>query len=122
MIIQVILTAGLVVCLFYAFSQRQKSRLVTVSMSLVSLVGIYFVLNPESSNRLAHIAGVARGADLILYCWLVISLVVSVNLQFKILGLQRLLTELAQEMTLQAARSDERHRALLTDRQRDQPA
>ena len=109
MIIQVVLTVGLVVCLLYAFTQRQKSRLVSVSISLVALVGIYFVLNPESSNKLAHFVGVSRGADLILYCWLVISLAVSVSLQFKILGLQRLLTELAQEMTLQAARIDDRN-------------
>jgi hypothetical protein len=106
MIIQVVLIAGLAACLLYAFSQRQKSRLVSVAMSIVALVGIYFVLNPERSNQLAHFAGVARGADLILYCWVVISLIVSVNLQFKILSLQRLLTELAREMTLQAARSD----------------
>ena len=104
MIIQVVLIAGLVVCLLYAFSQRHRSRFVSVSVSLVAIVGIYVVLNPESSNRLAHFVGLSRGADLILYCWLVISLAVSFSLQLKILGLQQLLTELAQEMTLQAAR------------------
>ena len=103
MIIQAILIAGLLMCLGYAFMQRQKSRLVSLSLSGVSLAGIVFVMLPELSTRIAHIVGVGRGADLILYCWLVISLVVSVNLQLKILGLQRLITELAQEMALRGA-------------------
>ena len=102
MIIQVILTLGLVLCLTYAFLQRQKSRLVSLTISIISNAGIYFVLVPERTNDLAHLVGVGRGADLILYCWLVISLVVSVNLQFKILRLQGLITELARAIALQA--------------------
>ena len=114
MIIQVVLIAGLVVCLLaIAFSERRRSRFVSVSVSLVAIAGIYVVLNPESSNRLAHFVGLSRGADLILYCWLVISLAVSVSLQLKILGLQQLLTELAQEMTLQAARGNSGNRVNL---------
>jgi hypothetical protein len=44
-----------------------------------------------------------------LYCWLVISLIVSLNLQLKILRLQGLLTELAREVALQAPRGEQRH-------------
>ena len=105
MIIQIVLIAGLVVCLLYAFSQRHRSRFVSVSVSLVAIAGIYVVLNPESSNRLAHFVGLSRGADLILYCWLVISLAVSFSLQLKIrLAAAAHRAGLAQEMTLQAAR------------------
>jgi small membrane protein len=103
MIIQVILIVGLLLCLAYAFLQRQKSRLVSVGIAVVAFAAIYFVLVPERTNQLAHLVGVGRGADLILYCWLVISLIVSVNLQFKILRLQGLITDLAREMTLRAA-------------------
>lgn len=105
MIIQILLIFGLLLCLLYAFLQRQKSRLVSLTIVLVSLAAIYFVLFPEQTNQLAHFAGVGRGADLVLYCWLVISFIVSVNLQFKILRLQGLITELAREITLQAGRS-----------------
>lgn len=110
MIIQVLLTLGLLLCLLYAFLQRQKSRFVSLAISTVALAGIYFVLLPERTSQLARLVGVGRGADLVLYCWIVISLIVSVNLQFKILRLQGLITELAREMTLQAAReaSDDR--------------
>ena len=103
MIIQVILTLGLFSCLLYAFLQRQKSRFISLTIGVVAVAGIYFVLVPERTDQLGHLVGIGRGADLILYCWLVISLMVSVNLQFRILRLQRLITELARHMALQGA-------------------
>ena len=103
MIIQVLLTSGLALCLVYAFLQRRKSRLVSSSLAAVSLAGIYFVLEPDRASELAHLAGVGRGADLVLYCWVVISLVVSVNLQFKIMALRGDITELARALALQEA-------------------
>ena len=104
MIIQVLLICGLLLCLLYAFIHRQKSRLLSKAISVVALTGIYLVLFPEHTNRLAHFVGVGRGADLVLYCWLVISIIVSMNLQLQILQLQRLITELAREIALQGAR------------------
>jgi small membrane protein len=103
-IIQVLLIGGLLLCLLYAFMQRQKSRLLSKAISIVALTGIYLVLFPEHTNELAHFVGVGRGADLVLYCWLVISIIVSMNLQLQILQLQRLITELAREMVLQDTR------------------
>lgn len=84
--------------------QRQQSRLLSKAISIVTLTGIYLVLFPEQTNALAHFVGVGRGADLVLYCWLVISLIVSMYLQLQILQLQRLITELARELALQGAR------------------
>jgi small membrane protein len=103
MIIQVFLISGLALCLVYALLQRRKSRLVSSSLATVSLAGIYLVLDPDRANELAHLAGVGRGADLVLYCWVVISLVVSVNLQFKIMALRENVTELARALALQEA-------------------
>jgi hypothetical protein len=103
MIIQVILTVGLLSCLLYALLQRQRSRFISLAIAVAALVGIYFVLVPESTSRLALLVGVGRGTDLILYCWLVISLMVSISLHFKILRLQSAITELAREIALQAA-------------------
>jgi len=103
-IIQVLLIGGLLLCLLYAFMQNQKSRLLSKAISIIALTGIYLVLFPEHTNGLARFVGVGRGADLVLYCWLVISLIVSMHLQLQILQLQGLITELAREMALQGAR------------------
>lgn len=104
MIIQAILVAGLVLCLFYAFLQRHKSRLITFAITAISLAGAYFVLFPTQTTRVAHALGVGRGADLVFYCWIMITLVVSVNLQFKILNLQEMIIELTRELALRAPR------------------
>lgn len=102
MIIQLIFIAGLLACLIYAFVQRQKSQKISLVLAATSAAGIVFVAFPELSSQLATYVGIGRGADLILYCWLIISLVVSVNLQFKILSLQRNITDLTREMSIKS--------------------
>lgn len=102
MIIQVALIGGLVLSFAYAFLQRRKSPVVAVFIGIMSIAGIYFVLFPEQSSDVAHLLGVGRGADLILYCWIVISLFVSINLQLKILNLQGAITTLTRELALRA--------------------
>ncbi len=100
MIIQVVIIAGLLACLAYAFLQRKKSKHVSAALSIVAVAGLVFASAPDLTNRLAHWVGVGRGADLMLYCWLLISLIVSVNLQFKILALQQNVTDLTREISL----------------------
>ena len=108
MIIQWLLVSGLLLALAYAFLQRRKSRLVSGMISAVSLAGIYFVAFPGQTTELAHLLGVGRGADLITYCWIVISLVISLNLQFKIFELHSDITHLTRELALRDAQmSDE---------------
>ncbi len=111
MIIKLILIFGLTLVLLYALLQRSRSPYISITMSLVSLAGIYFVWFPESTNELAHIVGVGRGADLVIYCWLIISLIIPMNLQFKILQLQSAITILVREQALQHVQgtSDHRH-------------
>lgn len=104
MIIQWILIIGLVLALSYAFLQRRKSRLVSSLITGTSFAGIYFVLFPDQTTELAHLLGVGRGADLVTYCWIMISLVISLNLQFKILHLHGVVTELTRELALRAPR------------------
>ena len=104
MIIQVILITGLLLSLSYGIIQRQKSRLLSNAISLVSVLGMFFVAFPERTTQLAHFVGVGRGADLILYCWLVISIIASMHLHIQILQLQELMTEVAREIALQAVR------------------
>ena len=104
MIIQVILVGGLFLSLLYGIIQRQKSRLLSNAISLVSVIGMFFVAFPERTTQLAHFVGVGRGADLILYCWLVISIIVSMHLHLQILQLQEFITELARELALQTVR------------------
>jgi hypothetical protein len=106
-IIQFILIAGLAAALVFAVLQRRASSLVALITALASVTGMYFVLLPDQANRLAHHVGVGRGADLILYVWLVISLIVSVHLHIKLLKQQRAITTLARELAIRCATRDQ---------------
>ena len=105
MIIQGVLIVGLLLCLLYAFLQRRKALMVSITISLTSLAGIYFVVFPQQTTEVAKVLGVGRGTDLILYCWIVITLVISINLRFKLLNLQEQLTDVAREIALGAPRA-----------------
>ena len=101
--IKLILSAALFLCFAYAFLQRRKSRMVALGITGVSGIGLWFVIIPEHATWLAQRVGVGRGADLVVYFWIVISLFVLLSLQFKILGLQRDITALTRHAALGTA-------------------
>ncbi len=104
MIIQVLLTLGLVVLIACAYAQRATSHVIPVVMTTIGVVGLYFVWLPDHANDLARLVGVGRGADLVLYCWIVISLIVALNLHIVARSNLRLITELARHIALSEPR------------------
>ena len=70
MLIQTILIASVILILIFFLrtqTSHQLSAWSKILMTLFVLVAIFVVLFPDSSNRAAHIVGVGRGADLLLY-------------------------------------------------------
>jgi small membrane protein len=100
MIAQVVLSLLLGIVLLYAWAQYRRSPIVTVLSCAVSLVGFYFVWIPSHATRVAELVGIGRGADLVLYVWVCISLVVLLNLHLKLRTQHELLTQLARSIAL----------------------
>jgi hypothetical protein len=98
--IRILLTIGLMTFLAYGTTQRQKSRFVFHGTLAIAAVGMFFVWLPERANDLASLLGVGRGADLILYCWILTSLIVVLNLHLLIRANLQLTTELARQLAL----------------------
>ncbi len=103
MILQIALSLGLIGLGGYAYAQRGRSRWVAWMMVLVCLAGEVFVLAPELSNRIARAVGVGRGADLILYCFIVASLGLIMNLHLRLHAMTEDMTELARRIALLTA-------------------
>lgn len=80
--------------------QRTTSRLVRVAVLVVIGLGVYFVWAPNETTRLAALLGVGRGADLVLYLWVVITLALIVLLYLKIVRLSRKVTQLTRAAAL----------------------
>jgi small membrane protein len=128
MIAQVVLSLLLGIVLLYAWAQYRRSPIVTVLSCAVSLIGFYFVWFPSHATRVAEFVGIGRGADLVLYVWACISLVVLLNLHLKLRTQHELLTQLARSIALANATLPEDARApepsrmsSLTEGQTSQP-
>src|SRR5438094_9671696 len=84
MIAQLLLTAFLALVLVYAWSVHRTVPIIGLLANGAALAGLYFVWVPEHANALAAFAGIGRGADLIVYTWVVISLLIMRNLHLKL--------------------------------------
>jgi hypothetical protein len=104
MIIRVVLLVALLLCLVYAYARKSRSHLISGFMAGTAIVGAYIVLFPSHTNVVANLVGVGRGADLIIYCWIMISFIVAIDLRFRILEQQREITLLARRLALESAR------------------
>ena len=56
-------------------------------------------------RSLAELAGIGRGVDLILYVWVVISLLIVLNLHLKLRAQMELITALAREIAIVKAQA-----------------
>ena len=115
MIAQLTLSLLLAVILVYAGTQWRRSRFVGALAVWSASAGLYLVWAQSQASMLAQWAGVGRAVDLILYLWVVISLLVMLNLHLKIRLQTELITALARSIALdRAARppsEDERTRS-----------
>lgn len=104
MIAQLILTALLAGILLYANIEYRRAPAIGVVAMLAALTGLYFVWIPAHATWLAELVGIGRGVDLILYVWVVISLIVLLNLHLKLRAQREMITVLARELAIANAR------------------
>ena len=103
MIVQIILSLGLMSLALYTVSQRSRSRVIAWLMLLVCGSGEVLVLAPDLSTEIAHRVGVGRGADLILYCFIVATLGLIMNLHLRLRAMNDEMTEVARRVALLTA-------------------
>ena len=108
MIARLLLSLLLAGVLGYAIVAATRARLVGALIGVAALAGLYFVWWPDVTNRIAHAVGIGRGADLMLYLWVVISMLVALNLHLRLKAQREVTTELARAMALLEARTSGR--------------
>ena len=101
MIAQIILTLGLSVCLFYVISLGKSLPIVRMGLFLVVLSGYLFIWFPEMTNIFADMVGIGRGADLIIYLWILLSFFLILKLHIKLRQQSEALTKLARHLALE---------------------
>lgn len=107
MIIQIILSAGLSACLFYVLSLGRSSRAMRAGLLAIVLIGYVFVWMPDITNQIASLVGVGRGADLVMYVWIVLNLLLIIRLHIKLREQSEAVTQLARWISLHGAEDAE---------------
>jgi len=100
MIAQILLTALLCGVLLYAWKEYRRSPIIAFLSVMAACWGLYFVWVPDHATELAHFAGIGRGVDLILYTWVVISLILLLNLHLKLRAQMETITALARAIAI----------------------
>ena len=100
MIAQIGLSILLAAVLFYAWSEYPRSPAIGFVAMIAAAAGLYFVWLPSHATRLASLVGIGRGVDLILYVWVIISLLVMLNLHLKLRSQMEMITALTRVLAL----------------------
>ncbi len=96
---QILLLAGLALFVLYIFRLRSvlADRLIYLACALV---GTFLVIFPEDATEVAHLLGIGRGADLLFYLFIMVSLFYIVSLNAEIRRLKRQVTLLIRQQAL----------------------
>ncbi len=105
MIGQMFLSLILAATIVYAWAAFRKAPAIAVMVCVAALAGFYFVWFPEHATWLAARVGIGRGVDLILYVWVVFSLLAILNLHLALRAQTEVITRLARRMALQDAKA-----------------
>ena len=100
MIAQLFLSSLLAAILLYAWTEYRRAPAIGLSALLAACGGLYFVWFPAHATVLAEAVGIGRGVDLIIYVWVVISLLIVLNLHLKLRSQMELITGLAREIAM----------------------
>jgi hypothetical protein len=100
MIIQPLITLVLLSILFFTLLQSRSHRILRTTMIVSVLLGIIFTWMPTLSNKIANYFGVGRGADLIFYIWILVSMLALVALYFSFNRQNKQITELTRSIAL----------------------
>ena len=107
MIAQFAFTLILIAVLLVAFAQLRQIPLIGGLVVCAALFGAYIVWMPDHATYLANLVGIGRGADLILYVWVLISSAVVLLLYLNSREQLQLITTLARKMALADAEREE---------------
>lgn len=100
MIAQSILSAGLLVCLFYTISLGKSSQFFRFGFFFTVVGGFVAIWLPETTNVIADLVGIGRGADLIIYLWILLSFFLILKLHIQLRVQSETMTSLARHIAL----------------------
>lgn len=106
MMAQILFTLALIASWVYIHGQNRLLGGIRLLLYAVVGAGIVLVWMPDDSTRVANLLGIGRGADLIYYIWIILSLAVFINVHLKLRQTLTLVTQLARHVAIVEAERD----------------
>ena len=100
MIISWILSIPLLFLFIYGWHLKIKTRRVGYLICIISTMGLCFIWFPDFSTYLANYVGVGRGADLVFYVFIIVSLIVVFTIYLKIENLTSAITLIVRSQAI----------------------
>jgi len=104
--IQVILLSGIVLLAIYAYRKLRSSNLDAILIILFFATGVFFVLFPDTTTKIAHWAGVGRGVDMLFYLSILFFGFLIIKLYTKLRKLEQEVTSIVRKESIDNATSN----------------
>ncbi len=105
---QLFLTLLLSIAALYAWMSLRRAPQIALLAGMAAIAGLYFVWFPDHATWIAEKIGIGRGVDLILYIWVVVSLLAILNLHLLLRKHHEITTVLARKLAIAEAERHER--------------
>lgn len=103
-IIQVVLTVCIALIAVYMYKRLRGSGLLDVILiMLFFLAGTFFVLFPDTTNKIANFVGVSKGANLFLYTAILFLFFLILKLYARLRSIEQKFTEFVRNKSLEEA-------------------
>jgi hypothetical protein len=99
---QLLLLLAIFLLIIYVFRVRTVLTDRLIYLSLI-VVGVVFVVNPALSTRVANLIGIGRGADLLLYIFVIFSMFQHIVQGTRTKTLERNITLIVRKMAIDGA-------------------
>jgi hypothetical protein len=109
--IQILLISGVVIIFGYYVSRFRNALFDLLVLVVFAGAGIFFILFPEYTNKIAKELGVGRGADLLFYSCILFFLFIILKLFARLRRLEEKITGLVRQQAIKdagKAKSDEK--------------
>ena len=102
-VIQILLVAGILLLAAYMYRRLRSTLLDVLLVILFLTTGIFFVLFPDVTNKMAHLVGVGRGADLIFYLAILFLFFLVLKLYSRLRKVEQRFTEFVRNKSIEEA-------------------
>ena len=102
-LIQVVLTAGIVIIAAYMYLRLRSSILDVILIAVFLITGVVFVMFNEVTDVIAHFLGISRGADMIFYLGILFLFFLILKLYSRLRKIEEKFTEFVRSKSLEEA-------------------